>query len=63
MIRFLTIDEVLHIHHRVCIDLSAADGDPVDTPGARDMGLLESAVARQEIGARNVLRRPGRANP
>jgi death-on-curing family protein len=56
MIRFLTTDEVLHIHDRVCVDLSVADGDPVDTPGARDVGLLESAVARQEIGARNVLK-------
>jgi death-on-curing protein len=55
MIRFLRTDEVLHIHERVCRDFAASD-DPVDTPGPRDRGLLESAVARQETGAADYLK-------
>jgi death-on-curing protein len=51
----LTKDEVLHIHARVCRDF-AGTADPVDTPGVRDVGLLESAVARQGTGAGNYLK-------
>jgi death-on-curing protein len=39
----------------VCIDF-AGSNDPVDTPGPRDFGLLESAIARQQTGARHVLK-------
>jgi death on curing protein len=49
MLCHLDTDEVLRIHDRVCRDFAASD-DPVDTPGVRDHGLLESAVARQHTG-------------
>jgi len=55
VLNFLDIDEVLHIHDRVCSDFAGTD-DPVDTPGPRDRGLLESAIARQVIGARDYLK-------
>jgi prophage maintenance system killer protein len=55
MVQFLTIDEVLHLHDRVCRDF-ARSNDPVDTPGPRDLGLLESAVARQQTGAGEFLK-------
>lgn len=54
-LRFLDVDDVLHIHNRVCADF-AASTDPVDTPGPRDVGLLESAVARQQTGAGDYLK-------
>jgi death-on-curing protein len=44
------MDEVLHIHDRVCRDF-ADTSDPIDTPGPRDVGLLESAIARQQTGS------------
>jgi death on curing protein len=52
---FLTREEVLHIHDRVCQDF-ADTNDPVDTPGPRDVGLLESAIARQQTGAGQYLK-------
>jgi death-on-curing protein len=55
MLSFLTIDEVLHIHDRVCRDFAATE-DPVDTPGPRDLGLLESAIGRQMTGAGEYLK-------
>lgn len=55
MINFLGVEEVMHIHDRVCKDF-ANSNDPVDTPGPRDPGLLESAVFRQQTGARGVLK-------
>lgn len=55
MVEFLTLEEVLHIHDRVCLDF-AASGDPIDSPGPRDVGLLESAVARQMTGAADFLK-------
>lgn len=45
----LSIDDVIHIHERVCRDFADSE-DPVDTPGVRDRGLLESAVHRQYTG-------------
>lgn len=45
----------MHIHDRVCRDFANSD-DPVDTPGTRDIGLLESAVARQWTGAGEYLK-------
>jgi death-on-curing protein len=52
---FLGIEDVLHIHDRVCRDFAHTD-DPVDTPGPSDVGLLESAIARQWIGAGDWLK-------
>lgn len=45
----LTVEDVLHIHHRVCEDF-ANSGDPVGFGGTREAGLLESAVLRQHVG-------------
>lgn len=55
MIRMLTMEEVLHIHERVCLDF-AISSDPIDSPGTRDVGLLESAVSRQVTGAGDYLK-------
>lgn len=52
---YLTVEDVLHIHERVCRDFADTQ-DPVDTPGARDVGLLESAVARQQTGYGDYLK-------
>lgn len=49
------MDEVLHIHERVCGDF-ASSADPVDTPGPRDSGLLDSAIARQLTGTADYLK-------
>lgn len=54
-LNFLSKDEVLHIHDRVCLDFAGTD-DPVDLPGPRDLGLLESAIARQQTGTRDFLK-------
>jgi len=43
MLRFLTRDEVLHIHARMIERFGGA-------PGIRDMGLLESALHRPQTG-------------
>jgi death on curing protein len=52
---FLTVDDVLHIHSRVCNDFANTD-DPVDSPGVRDQGMLESAVGRQQTGCGEYLK-------
>lgn len=54
---FLSTDEVLAIHRRVCLDFAQTD-DPVGWEGPRDKGLLESAVSRQHVGLGNVLKHP-----
>jgi death-on-curing family protein len=45
----LSVEDVLHIHERVCRDFAESD-DPVGMTGPRDRGLLESAVSRQHVG-------------
>jgi death-on-curing protein len=58
MPEFLTEDEVLRIHRRVCEDF-ADDDDPVGIAGPRENGaLLQSVVARQQVGIGNVLKHP-----
>jgi death-on-curing protein len=54
----LSVDDVLAIHNRVVSDF-ADDDDPVGFAGPRDEGrLLESVVARQEVGLGDVLKYP-----
>lgn len=54
----LSVDDVLHIHHRVCEDFASSD-DPVGFGGTRDDGaLLDSAVYRQHIGYGGKLKYP-----
>jgi death-on-curing family protein len=53
----LTVEDVLHIHKRVCEDF-AESGDPVGIGGIREEGLLESAVLRQEVGYGGKLKYP-----
>jgi prophage maintenance system killer protein len=45
----LTVDDVLFIHDRLCVDFAQTQ-DPIDPPGVRSLDLLESAVARQHSG-------------
>lgn len=50
MTRYLTEEEVIAIHERVCSDF-ARTSDPVGMGGTRDDGrLLSSVVARQHVG-------------
>lgn len=58
MLATLTIDDVLHIHRRVCEDF-ADTTDPVGIGGTRDDGaLLESVVHRQHVGLGDTLKYP-----
>jgi death-on-curing family protein len=45
----LSVDDVIFIHERLCADF-APTSDPIDPPGVRSKGLLESAVNRQHSG-------------
>lgn len=45
----LTLDEVCQIHELLTFDFAETD-DPISPPGVRDVGLLESAVSRQQTG-------------
>jgi death-on-curing protein len=45
----LSADEVLRIHHMLCLDF-AADDDPIGYGGLKSQSLLESAVGRQHSG-------------
>jgi death-on-curing protein len=54
----LSVDDVLHIHARVCEDFAGTE-DPVGIGGPRDGGaLLESAVSRQHTGLGDTLKYP-----
>jgi death-on-curing protein len=44
----LTPEDVLQIHEVLVADFAQAS-DPISPPGVRDLGLLESAVARQHV--------------
>jgi death-on-curing family protein len=48
-IKTLSHDEIVYIHNRLTIDAESSD-DPISPPGIKNMGLLESAVARQYAG-------------
>jgi death-on-curing family protein len=55
---FLSTEEICSIHDRVARDFAKTD-DPVGLAGPRDKGrLLESAVARQEVGIESHLKYP-----
>lgn len=43
--QYLTVEDVLHVHEALTHEFATSD-DPIDPPGARDYGLLESAVYR-----------------
>lgn len=51
----LSVDDLLQIHHFLVMDFTAA-GDPIKPPGVRSRALLESAVGRQYVGLRGVLK-------
>jgi death-on-curing protein len=55
MLKLLTSEDLLTIHKRVCADFSTG-GDPVFPAGVRSMDLLESAVARQQVGMQHTLK-------
>lgn len=58
MLHMLTIDDVLHIHQRVCEDFTDGE-DPVGFGGTRDSGaLLDSAVHRQHVGFGGTIKYP-----
>lgn len=44
-VRHLSVEEVCRIHDALALDFALSD-DPIDPPGVRDKGLLESAVSR-----------------
>ncbi len=48
-IEVLTKDNVIEIHNRLMIDAAESE-DPISPPGIKDIGLLESAISRQESG-------------
>jgi death-on-curing protein len=49
LVGMLSVDDVLFIHERLCVDF-ASTSDPIDPPGLRSKSLLESAVNRQHSG-------------
>ena len=49
MVATLSSDDVLRIHHVLCIDFAEAD-DPVGYGGVKSQALLDSAVGRQHAG-------------
>jgi death-on-curing family protein len=55
LIGMLSVSDVEFIHQRLCDDF-ANGPDPIDPPGLRDMGLLESAVNRQHSGFGKLLK-------
>lgn len=56
MLHTLTVDDVLHIHARVCQDFAGTE-DPVGIGGPRDGGgMLQSAVHRQHTGLGETLK-------
>jgi len=48
-IRKLDVEEVLSIHDSLVRDFSLTS-DPIEPPGVKDIGLLESAIGRQYTG-------------
>jgi death-on-curing family protein len=55
LIGMLSVEDVAFIHERLCDDF-ADKADPIDPPGLRDKGLLESAVNRQHSGFGRLLK-------
>jgi death-on-curing protein len=53
----LTAEEVLRIHE-VLVENFARSGDPISPPGIKSLHLLESAVSRQHVGHKDVLKYP-----
>ena len=53
----LTTEDIEFIHDRLCEDF-ASTNDPIDPPGLRESGLLESAVGRQHAGFAELLKYP-----
>ncbi|MBX3385116.1 MAG: Fic family protein [Phycisphaeraceae bacterium] len=47
----LTLDDVNVIHGHLCRYFAQHESDPIEPPGLRDRGLLQSAVGRQAAGA------------
>lgn len=51
----LSVDDVMFIHDRLCADFARTE-DPINPPGVRSMGLLESAVSRQHSGYSDLMK-------
>ncbi|MEM6405289.1 MAG: type II toxin-antitoxin system death-on-curing family toxin [Pseudomonadota bacterium] len=49
LIKKLTKEDVLHIHDRLVSDAVDSE-DPISPPGIKDEDMLESAIARQNVG-------------
>jgi|SRR6266566_5082310 len=50
-VRHLTADDVLRIHY-VLVEMFARQRDPIVPAGARDIGLVESAISRPQTASR-----------
>ena len=48
-IKFLSSEEIIHIHERLTIDAASSD-DPISPAGIKNRHLLESAISRQYSG-------------
>jgi death-on-curing protein len=57
LIGMLNVEDVGFIHERLCEDFASTQ-DPIDPPGVRESGLLESAVGRQHAGYVELLKYP-----
>lgn len=56
-VRYLTAEEVLKVHYALVNEFAQHD-DPIDPPGVRDPGLLESAVFRPQTSNGSVRKYP-----
>lgn len=50
---YLTADCILDLHNLLSQNVSLIDIDPVEPPGVKNQGMLESAVSRQTVGSGN----------
>jgi death-on-curing protein len=55
LVGMLSVEDVAFIHERLCADF-ATTPDPIDPPGVRSAGLLDSAVNRQHSGFGGLLK-------
>lgn len=54
-VKKLSVETVLAIHEHLVLEFSQTE-DPISPPGVRDLGLLESAVHRQNAGSKDYLK-------
>jgi death-on-curing protein len=56
-VEILSKSDVIRIHNRLVEDFAQSE-DPISPPGVMSMAMLESAIARQYVGARGKLKYP-----